>query len=340
MFVGGGAEPDQPKIKVGLLGADYTVDHGRYRFAKIYTGENWNPDLHAPLTQPGVNVKAGEYLLAVNGKPLHAPDNLYRPFQDTVGEQVVLTVGPRADGSDSRQVTVVPIDDEFKLRHLNWIESNMRKVDELSDGKLAYVHLPDTATGGFTSFNRYFFAQTDKQGAVIDERFNHGGQLADYIIDYLRRPVMSLVMAREGESYTEPTQAIQGPKALLINQFAGSGGDALPWYFRKADIGPLIGVRTWGGLVGIGNYPQLMDGGFVTAPRWAIYGLHGKWEVENHGIAPDIEVWQDPERVRQGHDPQLEKAVEVLMQKLREHPLPKYEKPPYPDYNPTLPPAD
>lgn len=338
MFVRGGAEPDQPKVNVGLLGADYTVDHGRYRFAKIYNGENWNPELHAPLTQPGVNVKAGEYLFAVNGRPLHAPDNLYRPFQNTAGKQVVLTVGPRADGRDSRQVTVVPVKSEFKLRHLAWIEGNLRKVAKLSHGKLAYVYLPDTANGGFTSFNRYFFAQTDRQGAVIDERYNHGGQLADYIIDYLRRPVMSRVMSREGEDYSEPTQAIHGPKALLINQFSGSGGDALPWYFRKANIGPLIGTRTWGGLVGIGNYPELMDGGTVTAPRWAIYGLHGHWEVENHGIPPDIKVWQDPKLIRQGHDPQLEKAVQVLMQKLREHPRPKYKQPPYPNYHPKLPP--
>lgn len=174
---------------------------------------------------------------------------------------------------------------------------------------------------------------------MIDERYNHGGQLADYIIDALRRPVMSRVISRDGEPYSEPTQAIRGPKALLINQFSGSGGDALPWYFRKADLGPLIGTRTWGGLVGIGGYPQLMDGGGVTAPRWAIYGLNGEWEVENHGIPPDIEVWQDPELVREGHDPQLEKAVEVLLQQLREQPLPTYETPPYPDYHPTLPPG-
>ena len=340
MFVRGGAMPELPKIEVGLLGADYAVDHDRYRFSHIYSGENWNPDLHAPLTQPGVNVHESEYLLAVNGQPLHAGDNLYAAFQQTVGKQVVLRVGPHADGSAARDVTVVPVKSEFGLRHLDWIEHNRREVDRLSGGKLAYVYLPDTANGGFRNFNRYYFAQTDKQGAVIDERYNHGGQLADYIIEAMQRKVMTRVKTREGQTYSEPTQAIFGPKAMLINQFSGSGGDALPWYFKRTGLGPLIGERTWGGLVGIGNYPPLLDGGSVTAPRWALFGLHGQWEVENHGIAPDIEVWQDPALTRQGHDPQLEKAVEVLLQQLKVQPEPVYPDPSYPDYHPVLPPMD
>jgi tricorn protease len=232
---------------------------------------------------------------------------------------------------------VVPIDSEAALRNLDWIESNRRKVDRMSGGKLAYVYLPNTAGAGYTNFNRYYFAQVGKAGAVLDERFNGGGDLADYIIDYLRRPVMSFVLTREGETYAEPQEAIYGPKTMIINEFAGSGGDAMPWYFHKAGIGPLVGTRTWGGLVGIGGYPQLMDGGFVTAPRWAIYGTKGEWEVENHGIAPDIEVELDPKLVRQGHDPQLEKAVEVTMEALKKNPLPTYKKPAYPNYHPHLP---
>ncbi|MGO9269709.1 MAG: PDZ domain-containing protein [Terriglobia bacterium] len=337
MFVFGGAEPEIPKVQVGLLGADYTVENGRYRFAKVYNGENWNPELHAPLTQPGVNVKAGDYLLAVNGRELRASDNLYSAFQETAGKQVVLKVGANADGSGSREVTVVPVADEDGLRYLDWIEGNRRKVDELSGGKLAYVHLPDTHHGGFTNFNRYYFAQVGKQGAILDERYNHGGQLADYIIDYLRRPLMNLVTTREGREIGLPQEAIYGPKVMIINQFAGSGGDAMPWYFRKAGIGPLVGERTWGGLVGIGGYPELIDGGHVMAPRLAIYGLKGEWEVENHGIAPDVEVWQDPKLVRAGHDPQLEKAVEVALDLLKKNPPPTYPKPPYPDYHPHLP---
>jgi len=340
MFVRGGDQPDTPRVQVGLLGADYTIENGRYRFAKVFGGENWNPELHAPLTQPGVNVKNGEYLLAVNGRDLHVADNLYSFFQETAGRQTAIKVGPNPDGSGSRDVTVVPIPDESALRHLDWIEGNRRKVDELSGGKLAYVHLPDTAEGGFTNFNRYYFAQVGREGAVIDERYNHGGDLADYIIDYLRRPVMSLVETREGETYSEPVESIYGPKVMIINQFAGSGGDAMPWYFRKAGIGPLIGHQTWGGLVGIGNYPVLMDGGRVTAPRWAIYGLKGEWEVENHGIVPDIAVDMDPKLVREGHDPQLEKAVEVELELLKKNPPATYPKPAYPDYHSKLPATD
>ena len=334
MYVGGGAEPELKTIKVGLLGADYTLENGRYRFAHIFNGENWNPQLRAPLTQPGVNVKEGEYLLAVNGRELHSSDEIYSFFQQTAGKQTVLKVGPNADGSGSRDVTAVPVDNDTALRNLGWIEGNRRKVDQLSGGKLAYVYLPNTSGAGYTNFNRYYFAQVGKQGAVLDERFNGGGSLADYIVDYLLRPVRSLVMTREGEVYSEPQEAIYGPKTMIVNEFAGSGGDAMPWYFRKAGVGPLVGMRTWGGLVGIGNYPVLMDGGFVTAPRWAIFGTEGEWEVENHGIAPDVEVELDPKLVRQGKDPQLEKAVEVTLQSLKEHPLPTYKQPEYPNYHP------
>jgi tricorn protease len=337
MYVSGGKHPDISTVHVGLLGADYAIDSGRYRFARIFNGENWNPQLHAPLTQPGVNVKEGEYLLAVNGRDVSASDEIYSYFQETAGKQTTLKVGPHPDGSGSREVTVVPVESETALRGLAWIEGNRRKVDELSGGKLAYVYLPNTAGAGYSNFNRYYFAQVGKQGAVLDERFNGGGQLADYIIDYLHRPVMSLVMTREGEPYSEPQEAIFGPKAMIINEFAGSGGDAMPWYFRKAGVGPLVGMRTWGGLVGIGGYPPLIDGGGITAPRWAIYGLKGQWEVENHGISPDVEVEMDPKLVREGHDPQLERAVEVVLDLLKQHPLPSYPKPPYPNYHDTLP---
>ncbi len=333
MFIAGGTEPETPKIKVGLLGADYQVENGRYRFTRVYNGENWNPQLQAPLTQPGVNVVPGEYLLAVRGREVRGSDNLYSFFEETAGKQIVLKVGPNADGRGSREVTVVPVDNENRLRHLAWIEGNRRKVDQLSGGKLAYVHLPDTAMGGFTSFNRYFFAQVGRHGAILDERYNHGGDIADYIIEYLSRHPMARITTREGEDITDPTQAIYGPKVMIINQFAGSGGDAMPWYFRKAGVGPLVGEKTWGGLIGIGGYPKLIDGGQVTAPRWAFYGLKGEWEVENHGIAPDVEVDMDPKLVREGHDPQLERAVEVGMELLKKNPPATYEKPAYPNYH-------
>ena len=338
MFVRGGHEPAVSRVNVGLLGADYSVENGRYRFARIYNGENWNPELHAPLTQPGAEVRVGEYLLAVNGQQVHAGESIYSFFQETAGKQVVLTVGPDPSGAGSRQVTVIPVASEFPLRNLAWIEDNRRLVDRLSGGRLGYVYLPDTELGGFTNFNRYYFSQIEKKGVIIDERFNHGGQVADYIIDYLTRKPVAITVPRYGRTALEPLMAIYGPKVMIVNQFAGSGGDALPWLFRKAHVGPLVGVRTWGGLVGIGGYPELIDGGTITAPRIAIGGLHGHWEVENEGIAPDIEVWQDPKLTREGHDPQLETAVREAMRLLAEHPVPNYQPPAYTNHHPNVPP--
>jgi tricorn protease len=332
VFVRGGDRPDVKRVPGGLLGADYDTDRGRYRFARVYNGENWNPNLRAPLTQPGVNVRAGEYLLAVRGRELRAADNIYQVFEGTAGKAVALRVGPNPDGAGSREVTVVPVGSERGLRQLAWIEDNRRKVDQMSNGRVAYVYLPDTAGGGFTNFNRYYFSQVGKDAVVIDERFNSGGDIADYVIDNLRRPPMSRVTTREGEDYSYPVGSIYGPKVMLINEMAGSGGDALPWYFRKAGIGPLVGKKTWGGLVGIYDYPELLDGGAITAPRIAIYGLAGEWEVENHGIAPDVEVEYDPKLVRQGRDPQLEKAVEVAMDLLARNPPQQFKKPAYPNY--------
>jgi tricorn protease len=332
MFIFGGDIPKAPEVKGGLLGADYKIENGRYRFARIFNGENWNPDLRAPLTQPGVDVRVGDYLIEVNGVDVRTPNSVYKYFENTAGKQIRIKVSANADGKDARDVTVVPVDQEFDLRNRAWEEDNRRKVDELSGGKLAYVHVPDTANGGYINFNRYYFAQTDKLGAVIDERYNHGGAIADYIIDLLGRPLRSCATTREGEKWCSPMAQIYGPKTMIINEMAGSGGDALPWMFRQDKLGPLVGERTWGGLVGIGGYPSLLDGGGVTAPRAALYGLHGEWEVENHGIAPDIEVENDPASVAAGHDPQLEKAVQVTMEALKKNPVVIPEHPAYPDY--------
>ena len=337
MFVNGGILPTTPRIDVGLLGADYTIENGRYRFTKIYRGQSWDPSVKAPLVGPGVNVSVGDYLVAVNGHHVSGSDDIYGAFEETAGKQTIITVTAQANGEGGHDVTVVPIPNEFDLRNDEWIDGNRRKVDELSGGKLGYVYLPDTEYAGFTNFNRYFFAAIGKQGVVVDERFNHGGQLADYIVDYLNRKPISVVQERDGKMVMDPPLAIYGPKVMLINQYSGSGGDALPWYFHREHVGTLVGVRTWGGLVGIGGYPQLIDGGSVTAPRVAIGGLHGQWEVENHGVAPDIDVFQDPKLVREGHDPQLEAGVAEALKELREHPTPTYTHPPYPDHKPVLP---
>ena len=333
MYIRTPPEPPAEQGKVGLLGADYAVDGGRYRFSKIYQGENWNPQLRAPLTQPGVNVQEGDYLLAVNGRELRGTDEIFELFEGTADKATVLKVGPAADGKGAHNVTVVPIENEASLRNRAWIEGNLHKVDKLSGGRLAYVYLPDTGFGGYTSFNRYFFAQIGREGAVVDERFNGGGAAADYVIDYLRRPLQNYWMTREGQDFTTPVGAIFGPKAMIINMYAGSGGDALPWYFRDAKLGPLVGTRTWGGLVGIYDYPTLMDGGGVTAPRVAFYNRTGDWDVENHGVAPDYEVEITPKDWASGHDPQLERAVALVMEALKKSPLPVAKRPAFPNYH-------
>jgi tricorn protease len=332
MFVRGPREgKDAPKP--GLLGADYVVDNNRYKFAKIYNGQNWTPSLTAPLTVPGINIVEGEYLLAVNGRDLHATDNLDSFFDGTAGKQTVVRVGTKPDGSDGRDVTVVPVDSEHGLRNIDWIESNRRKVDQLSGGKLAYIYMPNTGGAGYSNFNRYFYAQLDKQGVVLDERYNEGGLIADYVVNVLSQKILSGAIERDGKPVHDPQGAIFGAKAMIINQSAGSGGDAMPWYFRKANLGTLVGVKTWGGLVGIGGYPTLIDGGAVTAPRYAIYGLNGQWEVEGHGIAPDVEVEELPKDVAAGHDAQLERAVAIVMEQLNEHPVSMPPIPPYPNYH-------
>jgi tricorn protease len=332
MFIGGGDSPRPNAVPGGLLGADFQIENGRYRFAKVYNGESWNPNLRAPLTQPGVNVKAGEYLLAVDGREVRATDNVYSFFESKANKQVLIKVGSDPAGKGAREVTVVPVPTEQGLRALDWIESNRRKVDQMTGGRVAYVYVPNTSGAGYESFNRYFFAQTQKEGAVIDERFNSGGALADYIVEYLSRPLLNFINFRDGRDVPTPMGAIYGPKAMIINELAGSGGDALPWYFRKMKIGPLVGKRTWGGLVAAFQMPQLMDGGSVTAPDAAIFGLEGQWEVENHGVGPDLEVEFDPAAWRAGRDPQLEKAVEAVLEELKRNPAPKHKRPPYPNY--------
>ena len=331
-FVSGGDIPRVTPVSVGLLGADYKTENGRYRFARVYSGENWNPGLRAPLTEPGVDVKQGDYLLAVNGRELHDTDDIYSFFLNTADKQISIKVGPNADESNSRDVIVVPIREEISLRHRNWVEDNVRKVDELSGGRIAYVYLPDTATGGFTSFNRYFFAQVGREGVIIDDRFNSGGQAADYIINYLQRKLWNYWYTPNGAVMTEPSLAIFGSKAMIINAYAGSGGDLIPWFFHHVGLGPLIGERTWGGEVGITGYPPLIDGGGVTAPSLAFFTTEGHWGIENEGVAPDIQVEMDPKLRREGHDPQLEKAVQTVLKDLNEHPLPKPKVPVFPDY--------
>jgi tricorn protease len=329
--VGGGDSLEEPdRVPGGLLGADFEVANGRYRLKKVYGGLNWNPELRAPLTEPGVNAKAGEYLLAVNGRDLRPPTNLYSLFENTAGKIVELTLGPNADGSGSRVAQVVPIANEGALRNRDWVEGNLEKVNKATGGRVAYVYVPNTAGAGHTYFKRYFYPQVNKQAVIIDERFNGGGSVADYYIDILRRPFIANWAMRYGADLKTPFASIQGPKAMIIDETAGSGGDLLPWMFRKFDLGPLIGQRTWGGLVGVLGFPVLMDGGSITAPNLAIWTEDEGWIVENEGVPPDIEVEQTPADVIAGRDPQLEKAIEVVMAELKKNPPPTPERPAYP----------
>ncbi len=327
---GGDTLVEADPVPGGLLGADYEIADGRYRFQKVYGGLNWNPDLRAPLTEPGVDVKAGEYLLAVDGVELRPPENLHARFENTADKIVELTVGPNADGNGSRTVKAVPVGDESALRNRNWVEGNIRKVTEATRGRVAYVYVPDTADLGHTYFKRYFFPQADRQAIIVDERHNGGGSIADYYIDILRRPYVSHWAMRYGKDIATPQGAIFGPKVMIIDETAGSGGDLLPWMFRKFGLGPLIGRPTWGGLVGILGFPDLTDGGFVTAPNIAIWTEDEGYTVENVGVPPDIEVEQLPAEVARGRDPQLEKAIEVVLQELEKHPPEEHAKPPFP----------
>ncbi len=328
--VGGGDSPYQPKtVAGGLLGADYAIENSRYRFKKVYGGLNWSPELRSPLTEPGVDVKAGEYLLTVEGHDLRPPLDLFSLFENTADKLIEITVGPNPDGTGARTVKVVPLANEYSLRNRDWVEGNMRKVHEATNGRVAYVYVPNTAEPGHIYFKRYFFPQADKDAIIVDERFNGGGQIADYYIDLLRRPVIAYWSMRYGTDLKTPGASIQGPKVMIIDETAGSGGDLLPWMFRKFKLGTLVGKRTWGGLVGILGFPVLMDGGMVTAPNLAIWTEDG-WIVENVGVPPDVEVEQTPADVIAGHDPQLEKAIRIILDELEKNPPQKPKRPAYP----------
>ena len=326
---GGDSLAETEAMPGGLLGADHAIENGRYRFKKVYGGLNWTPDLRSPLTEPGVDVKAGEYLLAVEGAELRYPEDLYSRFERTAGRIVEIKVGPNPDGSGSRLVKVVPIENEQPLRNRDWVEGNLRKVTEATKGRVAYVYVPNTADQGHTYFKRYFFPQASREAIIVDERHNGGGSVADYYIDILRRPRISHWAMRYGADLPTPIAGIHGPKVMIADETAGSGGDLLPWMFQKLKLGPVVGTRTWGGLVGILGFPVLMDGGTVTAPDLAIWTEDG-WVVENEGVPPDVEVEQTPAEVIAGRDPQLEKAIEIVMSQLPKPARAAPKRPPYP----------
>jgi tricorn protease len=319
--------PSGDPVSVGMLGADFAVEHGRYRIRRIYTGEEWNPDLRAPLSAPGIEVAEGDYILEVNGQPLEPTKNVYSLFEGTAGKQTLIRANSKPSLEGSRVVSVVPVASEEALRTQAWVEENRRRVDALSHGRLAYVWLPNTSEPAYTAFVRYYYAQQDKEGSIIDERYNQGGRIPDYIIHELERRHLGYFVGRDGKPSTIPPFGIFGPKVMIINESAGSGGDLLPYCFRLRKLGPLVGTRTWGGLVGTTDYPRLIDGGGITAPNLAFYDLNGKWAVENEGVTPDIEVEQTPAEVIRGRDPQLDRAVEEALKLLEQNPGRRLPKP-------------
>jgi tricorn protease len=331
---GGGGDfiRDADNVPGGLLGADFEADAGLWRIARIYRGENWNPGLRAPLAEPGLNIQEGDYLLAVDGDPLTLPDNPYAPFEARADAQVSITVGPNADGSDSRTVTIRPttLGGENNLRLRSWIDDRTRRVREATDGRVAYVWVPNTGAGGWDAFKRYFFPQADAEAIIVDERFNGGGQLADYVIDLLDREYASSWAFRYGEDLHVPQAAVLGPKVMLVNEWAGSGGDYMPWLFRQRDLGTLIGKRTWGGLVGILETPLTLDGASWTAPNLGFWTEDEGFGIENEGIPPDIDVEQWPAEVAAGGDPQLERAIALILQQLEQGSVADPERPPFP----------
>lgn len=316
---------------VGLLGADFEIDNGRYRIKRILRSDNMQRQ-GSPLAQPGLNVQNGEYLLAVDGAEITADESLYRHFLNKANKAVTLRVGPTANGQNARTVTVFPIPNEVQLRQYDWTESNRRKVAEMSGGKLGYVYLPNTADEGYNTFNREFYAQLDKQGMIVDGRFNEGGRAADYIVDTLKRIPFQRAAIRDLQDVRIPTGIIDGPKVLLTNEMAGSGGDSLPWMWQKAKIGPVVGRRTMGAGIGASNY-RLIDGGTFRVPDWGWYDPEtGTWLMENRGVAPDYEVEIMPPDWRAGRDPQLEKAVQLAMDALKKARPKTPKRPAYPVY--------
>jgi tricorn protease len=336
-YVGGGDYPDLKPVNVGLLGADFETDteHGLYRIKKIYPGENWAADRRSPLTEPGVDVKEGDYLLAVNGHPLRVPQNPYELFVNTVGQNVKLTVSSKPGDDGARHVTVQPIASEFGLHELNMIETNRRKVEEATGGRVGYVYLPDMGGPGLDEFVKQYFPQIRKEGIIFDVRYNGGGFVDQIIFERLRRILAGMDSARNFESGTVPDNVFYGAMACITNHYAASDGDFFTYYFKYYKLGPLIGERTWGGVRGIRGEIPLMDGGYITRPEFSFYGLDSKWLVENHGVEPDIEVDNRPDLVMKGQDPQLEKAIEMVMKEMKEHPK---KLPPRPPDLPAYPP--
>lgn len=324
-----GDQPSSPSVSTGALGANLEEVDGFYKITKIFNRLDWNPSFKAPLAEPGLNIAEGSYIVAVDGVDLSRDVNIYKLLENKVGKQVVLKINTKPSLVGAREVTVKPIQfaNELELRRMYWIESNRKKVDKLSNGQIAYVYMPNTGREGYTNFNRYYFSQMDKKALLLDERNNGGGSVADYVIDLLSRDLIAGWGIRDGKSFTTPGNGIYGPKAMIINENAGSGGDMMPYMFRHKGLGKLVGRTTMGILVGISGYPPLLDGGSITSPNFGVFDLNGNYIIENVGVAPDIFVEQLPKDLLEGRDPQLERTVQLLLEEMKNYPYREIKKP-------------
>jgi tricorn protease len=323
-YRGGGDEEAPVRRGVGLLGVDWALDReaGAYQVKHIVAGGPWDIDARSPLAEPGVNVKEGDYILAVNGVRLEPDRDPWAAFEGLADMPVTLTVNDKPTLAGSRQVVVKTLGDDTELRFREWIEKRRKRVDEATGGRAGYIYVQSTGVGAQNELVRQFMAQWRKDGLVIDERWNSGGQIPDRFIELLNRPMLSYWATRDGETQQWPPVSHAGPKVMLINGWSGSGGDAFPFYFREARVGPLVGTRTWGGLIGISGAPSLVDGGGVTVPTFRMFDVRGKWFAEGYGVEPDIPVEEDPTQLAKGVDPQLERAIDELKARLAKQPAP------------------
>jgi tricorn protease len=331
-YVGGGEYPKPNRIMTGLLGAQLERDPetGFYTIKKILRGENWDKDMRSPLTELGVDAKEGDVITAVDGKPTSGMNDIYESLVNTVGKQVKLKLRSSASGNEGREVTVVPIGSEAQLYYFNWVEENTRKVTEMTNGQVGYIHIPDMGVEGLNEFAKHFYPQLRKKAIIIDDRGNGGGNVSPMIVERLRREIAMVDFARNTVGSPDPDGMINGPKVCLINEFSASDGDIFPYRFKKYHLGPLIGKRTWGGVVGIRGSLPLLDGGFVMKPEFSRYDdVTGNWIMEGHGVDPDIVVDNDPAKEYAGVDEQLNKAVEVILDLLKTQ---GKTLPPIPDY--------
>jgi tricorn protease len=334
-YIWGGDLEGAGRINVGMLGVDVVPDRGSgyYKITKIYPPEPSSPDAVSPLTLSHSDIEEGEYIIAVNGEPLQYPTNFYSVFLNLDGDEVLLTVNDRATPTGARDVMVITSGGEFGVRYLDWVRTNREYVAEQTGGRVGYLHIPDMGTSGLIEFQRTFYPQLLKQGLIIDARHNGGGFVSDLIIRRLSVKTLAYGKPRKGKSYRYPDESVDAHMVALCNQQAGSDGDIFPRAFQLAGLGPVIGMRTWGGVVGIRMDKPFVDGGMMTIPEFAWWEPQG-WTLENQGVNPDIEIDNLPQDVIRGNDPQLDKAIEVVMEKLRRDPKGTPEIPPLPDNSP------